>query len=171
MAESVTDIKYGCVFCLTGQEDAVVESLEAQNPGLAATSVFQMKPKKDEGITRRVTQRILPGYVYFQTKSDDPPNLRYIQDSIRLLEMTKGSWALSGMDEWFAKWIFAHHGVIGFSDATVVDNTVRMLSGPLKELEKYIVRVDKRSRGGQVALPFHDREVRMWLKFDLVGEH
>jgi len=168
MTEYAEDFKYGCVFCLTGQEDSVVESLEAQNPGLDATSVYQVKPKSEQGVIRKVTQRILPGYVYFRTKSDDPPDMRYIQDSIRLLEMTKGYWALSGMDEWFAKWVFVHHGVIGYSLADIVENRVRMLSGPLKELERYIVRVDKRARGGQVALPFHEREVRMWLKYDLV---
>ena len=152
------DYKYGCVFCMTGQEDSVIGSLEAQNPECYATSVSQTKWKTDQYGSRKVTQVIFPGYVYFQTKSNDPPDLRYIEQSIRLLETTKGSWTLSGMEAWFAKWIIEKHGVIGFSTATVIDNRAMMLSGPLKELEQYIIKVDKHHRGGLVALPFHDRE-------------
>jgi len=127
-------MRYGCVFCLSGEEASVIESLEAQNPGFTATSVSQTKWKSIPGGRYKETRIIFPGYVYFQTISSDPPDLRYIEKSIRLLATTKGSWTLTGMDEWFAKWIFKNHGVIGFSTATVIDNRARMLSGPLKDL-------------------------------------
>jgi transcription antitermination factor NusG len=162
-------IRYGCVFCLTGHEESVTESLEAQNPGLFATHVSQVKLHTVKGISNKVIKRILPGYVYFKTKSGNPPDLRYIQNAVRLLRPSSGNWALWGMDEWFAGWIFENHGVIGMSKARInAENRVEVVSGPLKTLENYIERVIRRDHCGQVALPFHDREVRIWLLYELV---
>jgi len=165
--EANTEIRYGCIFCLTGHESSVAESLEAQTPGLIATSVSQTKVKSVQGVSSVVNELIFPGYVYFQTKSQNPPDLRYIEDSIRLLETTKNSWTLTGMDAWFAKWIIDHHGVIGMSKAVRIDKWVEIISGPLHELKPYIRIVDKHRRRGLVVLPFHNREVRIWLKYEL----
>lgn len=159
---------YGCVFSLTGREVSVIESLEAQNPGLRATSVSQVKWKSAQGIKSKVVQITMPGYVYFQTKSSDPPNLRYIEDAIRLLTTTKNSWALTGMDAWFARWVLDNNGLIASSRAVLNNNRVEFLAGPLYDLREYVTKVDKRSRNGQVALPFHDREVTIWLAYELV---
>ena len=159
-------IRYGCVFCKTGREEAVVESLEAQNPGLSASYVSQIKRKTVQGITSTVQQITMPGYVYFQTNSFDPPYLKYVEDAIRLVRPSAGSWALMGMDAWFAKWVFENHGVIRFSKARLVDNRVQIMGGPLKDLEDCIVRIVKRERCAQVLLPFLDREVRIWLAFE-----
>ena len=167
--DPVIELRYGCIYCTSGQEETVIESLEAQNPGLTATYVSQIKWKSEQGLKSKIKQITMPGYVYFRTTSDDPPDLRYIQESNRLLEMTKGSWELTSMDEWFAKWVFDRHGVIGFSKAMLIDNLVTITDGPLKDLEKYIVRIVKRDRCGQVALPFHGRKVRFWLMFELTG--
>lgn len=165
-ANAIPKTRYGCVFCLTGHEDEVVHSLTSQNPGLKACSVSRIKCHTRDGVTAVVDQITLSGYVYFATEKTDPPDLRFIQDAIRLVYTTQFSWALSGMDEWFAKWVLDHGGLIGLSKATRVDNWVEFVSGPLFELKHYVKKVDKRHRGAQISLPFHDREVQMWLHYD-----
>ena len=162
-------VRYGCVFCVTGREESVAVSLEAQNHDLRASPVSQVKYKSFHGIKSTEQKIIMPGYVYFQTKSHKPPDLRYVEDSIRLLCPSEKNWALWGMDEWFAKWLFENHGVIGMSKARInAENRVEAVIGPLKILEDYIRRVDKRGHGAQVALPFYDREVLIWLPYELV---
>jgi len=146
--DPVKELRYGCVYCTSGQEGTVIESLEAQNPRLAATHVSQIKWKSEQGVKSKIKQITMPGYVYFRTTSDDPPDLRYIQESNRLLEMTKGSWTLTGMDAWFAEWVFENDGVIGVSQAKIADEKVKIVDGPLNELHNYIVKFDKHRRNG-----------------------
>jgi transcription antitermination factor NusG len=45
---------------------------------------------------------------------------------------------------------------------------VRIASGPLKDLEGYIVRIDKRNRSGQVMLMFNNRTVKVWLGYEMI---
>lgn len=166
---SEPSVRYGCVFCKTDREGSVAESMEAQNRSLKAAYVSQISHKSVQGIKSTVQQITMPGYVYFQTNSYDPPDLRFIQDSIRLLRPAGKSWTLWGWDEWFAKWIVENQGVIGMSKARInADNRVEAVHGPLKTLEAYMKRVDKHRRGAQVVLPFHDREVTLWLAYELV---
>ena len=162
-------LRFGCIFCVTGREESVAISLEAQNSGLRASPVSQIQHKSVQGIKSTVQKIIMPGYVYFQTKSHISPDLRYVEDSIRFLGPSETSWTLWGMDEWFARWLFENGGVIGMSKARLnARNRVEVVSGPLKTLENHIVRIDVRNRGGQVSLQFHDREVRIWLAYEIV---
>jgi len=130
-----SELRYGCVFCITGREESVAVSLEAQNPGLRVTFVSLLKWHTVEGIRNTEIRNIFPGYVYFKTGLYEPPDLQYIQDSVRLLETTKRSWILSGMDAWFAQWIFENHGMIGFSKAKLVDDLIEFIEGPLYDLK------------------------------------
>ena len=170
ITESISRIRYGCVFCITGRKESVAVSLEAQNPGLKATFVSLIKWHTVNGIREVETRLLFPGYVYFKTESSEPPDLLYIQDSVRLLETTKYSWILSGMDAWFAQWVFENHGVIGFSRAKLINNLIEFIEGPLYDLKMKgcLKKVDRRHGSALVVLPFHNREAKMWLMYDLV---
>lgn len=45
---------------------------------------------------------------------------------------------------------------------------IRIVSGPLKDMEGKIKRVDKRGCSGQVILSFHDKVVPVWLGFEII---
>lgn len=43
------------------------------------------------------------------------------------------------------------------------------MSGPLKDMEGKIRRVDRRGMSGQVVLSFCGKEIPVWLGFEMVG--
>ena len=70
----------------------------------------------------------------------------------------------------FARWLLGYDGLLSFSQAHREGDSIRILRGPLKDMEGRIVRVDKRGRSGQVLLNFNGREIAVWLGFELVEE-
>jgi transcription antitermination factor NusG len=72
------------------------------------------------------------------------------------------------LDERFARWVFSLNGLISLSKAYREGDRVKVISGPLKDLEGNILRVDKRNQSGQVAIMFNNRMVKTWLGFELV---
>lgn len=160
---------YGCVFCMTGKEDIVAGNIEKNCPGVRATMVRQVKRRTVKGITSLVTQTVFPGYVFLEAEPGNAHVFRIPGDgAYKLLTTSDRTWQLYGSDERFVRWVFARNGLIPLSKAYREGDRVRVISGPLKDLEGYILRVDKRNRSGQVALMFHNRTVKAWLGFELV---
>ena len=174
LSDQVTEpesmIRYGCVFCRTGREEAVARSLEGQRQDLFATPVYQVKHKSVQGVKSTEVHILLPGYVYFRTKRNDPPDPMYVEDAIRVLEHSGRKWQLIGQEAWFAQWIFENHGVIGLSKACRdEEGKTKIIEGPLKTLEAHIIKYDKRSRGCQIELDFCRGKACMWLAFEWVA--
>lgn len=160
---------YGCVFCVTGKEEVVAKGIACVCPGLRVTAAYQEKFKSVNGVKRKVKALMLPGYVFFETDADAEIVSRFPDSGIiRILTDGDRDWRLKGDDYEFARWLFANEGLLGFSAAYREGNQIRFLSGPLKDMEGMICRVDKRGRSGQVAVKFDGREIRLWLGFDLV---
>ena len=77
-------------------------------------------------------------------------------------------WQLQGEDERFVKWLFQYDGLLGFSQAYKENDRIRIISGPLKDMEGKIKQVDKRGKSGQVVLSFYGQEISVWLGFELI---
>ncbi len=160
---------YGCLFCATGKELAVARRIQAARDGVRAVAARQEKHKTVRGVKSRIEEIFLPGYVFFETDArmeslDWLPRL----DVIRVLHYGDKYWQLIGEDERFAKWLFKYDGVLSFSKAYKEGEQVRIVSGPLKDMEGYITKVDKRGRSGQVAVRFDSRVIKVWLGFEIV---
>lgn len=160
---------YGCIFCLTGAEDAVAGQLRLLAEVSEAFVVKKVQHKSEDGVKSHTERVMLPGYVFFRAdeSADGYRILRSIDSAIRLL--TYGShWALRGDDLTFAKWVFGHDGTLGLSKAYMAGDRVVIESGPLKELEGVIQKVDRHNRNGLVRIEFAGRQINVWLAFELV---
>ena len=160
---------YGCVFCVTGKEEIVANSIQKDCPGVHATAVRQVKRRTVSGSTTLVTQIAFPGYVFLEAE----PRNEYVfrvprQGVIKLLTTFDHAWQLYGSDERFARWVFSLNGLISLSKAYREGDRVKVVSGPLKDLEGSILRVDKRNQNGQISLMFNNRMVKTWLGFEFV---
>lgn len=89
-------------------------------------------------------------------------------DVLRILMENDQDWRLTGSDYEFAEWLFSYDGCISFSTAYREGDRIRIVSGPLKDMEGMISRIDKRRRSGQVTVKFNQRDVKLWLGFDLI---
>lgn len=160
---------FGCLFCLTGKECAVAEHIQQELPEVRAIAARQERHKSIHGKKTRTEVIMLPGYVFFKAPAEmEPANCFPKEGILRILTMDHGIWQLTGNDERFVDWLFRCNGLLEFSKAYKVGDQIRMISGPLKDMEGQIVRVDKRGRSGQVMLSFNGKNMLVWLGFDLI---
>lgn len=159
---------YGCFFCRTGQEVKLAQAAESRWPGMKACAVSALKRRSSEGVKTLNSEVMLPGYIFFETTEDCAPTAPFPEGILRLLTNLDGGFALSGQDEWFAKWVIGQNGEIGMSKAHRVGDHIQIQKGPLKDMEGYILRIDRRNRNGLVRLEVNGREIKAWLPFEIV---
>lgn len=169
MGEPLAGLAYGCCFCVSGREQQVAEHIRQALPGARALVAQQEKHKSMHGEKSRVQQVLFPGYVFFEAPADAQPALHLSGECvIRVLTTHDGVWQLAGRDEHFVRWLFRCDGLLGFSKAYKEGDSIRIISGPLKDLEGWITRMDKRGHSGQVVLRFGGKAVPVWLGFELL---
>ena len=160
---------YGCVFCITGKEALVAEQIEAACPGVCALTARWEKHKSGNGNKSKVQAILLPSYVFFRAPRGFVPYPGFPQENvIRILQTDRHVWQLTGADEQFARWLFSYDGLLSFSKAYREGERIRIVSGPLKDMEGSITKIDRRGRSGQVVLSFNGKPVSVWLGFDLL---
>ena len=148
--EKTPVMAYGCLFCITGREERVAEQIRSVCPEVQTTTMRQLKYRTHNGEKCLEESLLLPSYVFFRVDGKD--------------------WQLQGDDLLFVQWLFRQRGLLGVSQACQEGDRVRILSGPLKDLEGSVRRVDRRGRSGQVVLSFRGREISVWLGFEWVAK-
>ena len=170
--EQTQAISYGCLFCMTGKEQSVAEQIQAACPNVRAATMRQLKYKTCRKVKTREDVVLLPGYVFFEAPSIMEPAVVFpTQNVIRVLSTDNGIWQLQGEDERFVKWVFQYDGMLGLSQAYKEGDRIRIVSGPLKDMEGKIRRVDKRGMSGQVILSFCRRDIPVWLGFEMIANY
>lgn len=162
--------RYGCIFGKTGLEKEIARSIERLYPQLTARPVRQIKHRSVNGVKSLIETTALPGYVFVSVPSEccdiNLFDCARVPDAYRLLTDGEGNWPLCGSDRDFAQWIFEHDGLIGVSQAYQAGDRIELLSGPLKELEGYLVKMDRRGRNGLIEVYFCGQARKLWLAFD-----
>jgi len=163
-------VSYGCIFCLSGREDLVISNIRHTCENVRAMSLKIQKHMTKQGKKYSVFSPALPGYVFFEAPSREISLCeRFPKDGlVRILTNHLGDWRLQYRDEEFAKWVFQNNGTLCFSKAYQEGDRVKFLSGPLKEMEGCIRRIDRRGRSGQIEIKFDGKLVRVWLGFEWI---
>ena len=160
---------YGCAFCVTGKEQLVADRIQSACSEVHAVTMRQMKYRTQKGVKFREEAIVLPSYVFFKAPSYAEPVLQFPrQNLIRVLTLDDGRWQLTGEDKRFVQWLFQYDGLLGFSQAYREGDRIRIVSGPLKDMEGRVTRVDKRGCSGQVVLSFYGKNITVWLGFELI---
>ena len=163
-------IAYGCVFCITGKEQALADRIQSTCPNVQAITMRQMKYRTHKKVKTQEEAIVLPGYIFFKAPVDMEPSECFPrQDILRVLTPEKWHWQLMGEDEKFAHWLFQYNGLLDFSKAYREGDRIKIISGPLKDMEGQITRIDKRGCSGQVVLSFNGKSIPVWLGFELIG--
>ena len=167
--EQPQERSFGCLFCITGKEQSIVDQIQTSCPDVRATAMRQLKYRTCKKVKTQEEAILLPSYVFFEAPSTMEPSVEFPrQNIIRILSTDDGMWQLQGEDERFVKWLFQYDGLLGFSQAYKENDRIRIISGPLKDMEGKIKRVDKHGKSGQVVLSFYGKEISVWLGFELI---
>ena len=146
-----------CVFCRTGSELLVAESIRQRFPQLSALAPVKILPEKRAGQWHDQTKALLPGYVFVYSEDELPFDLRHkTRDLYMVLQYERGIRTLTGPDEEYAMWLLRHEGVIEPSKVLSVGSAITVLSGPMTDFGGKIVRLDKHKR-------------RAWVEFEFDG--
>ena len=158
-----------CLFCRTGRCDAVALALDRSLP-CRAISPKIVRRKWVSGKCLEEIRDCLPGYVfaYFDEPVADPGKL-WAQDGVlRLLGQREDGYLLQGEDLRFARMLLEKEGVIGIMKAYEEGDRIRLADTSLPGYSGEIVRVDRHRGRAQVLIRFDDREVKIWVGFDLI---
>lgn len=162
---------YGCIFCRTGNENLLAESLEKEYPGIRVFAAAKKRMRRQGKMLIEEQVPLFPGYLFFQADADlDVGNMIRREDVFRILCDSQGRWQLQGENAAFARALFEQDGVIGFSRAYYEGNRIRITDGMLKMYEGRILRVNRRSNTAQVSVGIAGQEVSLWLGFELINK-
>ena len=161
-----------CLFCCVGYERKVAEAITKNHESLMAFPVLQEKHQSKNGIRTLVKQVMLPGYVFIYTNEEMPMGqILCNSKALRFLKDTEGACELSDNNLEYAKWVLEYNGLITCSKAVRLGSRVKVVDGPLKDYEGYIMEISKKNRNGRVEMTFMGRSINVWLPFEWVEEH
>ena len=115
---------------------------------------------------------LIKGYVFiYVPKNYDIRYIRSDNNPYKILKWQIELGKLFGDDLAYAEWVLQQDGLIGVSKAIKVNQKVKIVDGPLAELEGYIVKYDPRNRNCLVELHFMNREIKTWLPFEYTDQN
>lgn len=162
---------YGCIFCRTGNEQLLIQSLEKEHSGIRVISASKKRMRRQGKMLIEEQVPLFPGYLFFCAEEEfDSRMLIYKEDIFRILHDSEGCWQLRGEDEAFARALFEQDGVIGLSRAYYEGDRIRIVEGMLKMYEGRILRVNHRSHTAQVCVGVAGQEVTVWLGFEVIDK-
>ncbi len=160
-----------CLFCASGQESKLMEKLKRDGYKPLAPQMARWKPVK--GKLRRVTCRLLPGYVFFD--SETMPNwlgIYSFPSVLKILEYGDGARALRGSDLEFVAWLKRYDGMLEISRVVQAGSKLAFIDGPLKDMAGRVVKVNKNRKQVQVALGDEGSLMRtVWCSIEYVEEN
>jgi transcriptional antiterminator NusG len=128
--------------------------------------------EKKQGIRKEVIKRMFPGYVLVETDKiyefyckvrGVPHILKFLRDNFDFLEVRVEEISqilhMTNQD-----------GLIGISQAFVINDKIKVTKGPLSGREGIIQKIDKRKGRAKVEFSIHDNKLLIDLGIDIIDK-
>lgn len=170
-------MKAYCLYCKTGSEEKLVYLLKKDmrdylNMELDVIFPTRIMNQRKRGVWKKVVQPLLPGYMFLYLPDEVPFPIFIIKqerDAYKVLRYSDGSLELKDADLQYANWVYNHGGLL--KPSTVVykeGNLVKVLDGPLKDMEGKIVKLDRHHKRVVVGFMFAGKERRVNLSVEVI---
>ena len=158
-----------CLFSMTGSETQLARELNYLNEECIAMPFLRVKRTREAGKGILVQEPLLQGYVFIFVPSEgDVSMLRRGEVAYRILGRNENEGALTGEDLEYAKWVLKQQGILDISKAIEVNDRVKIISGPLLDLQGSIIGFSKRKQNYHVQFEMMGHEVDVWLPYELI---
>lgn len=158
-----------CLFGLSGNEIKLANELNRLYEDCLALPFMRMVHKSRNGEKFMEQDAILKGYVFLYLPCEtEIASIKIINCAFRILKREDERTALSGVDRHYAEWILSLGGLIGLSKALRIGENVKIIEGPLLDVEGSIVKYSKKNRNCLVEINIVGRQLSIWLPFDWV---
>ena len=159
-------------YAMDCSETELAEVLNSSYDELYALVLKRMIHRSDHGRKWDEESLLIRNYVFIYLPKDyDVKDIRTNSCSFRILKWKIDNGKLYGDDYAYAKWVLEQNGLIGVSKAIKVNEKVKIVAGPLQELEGFIVEYSKRNRNCCVELEFMNQKIRTWLPFEWTDQN
>jgi len=119
--------------------------------------------------TVKELRSIIPGYVFFENNCEPDWNeickYKHIYYPLQYNDNQK---KLKDNDLYFVNWLKGCNGKINISKAMEIGNKIKFINGPLLELEKNIVKINKRQKCAGIKLEGEKINNLIWLSYELM---
>lgn len=160
---------YGCIHVKVGYETDVARMIATIYPEVEAYAILRIKHRRCNGVRSYSNDVMVPGYILFFANVDTQVSKFLTVANVNsVLKYDECDWHLRGDDLLFSEWIFKNEGLIGVSSAFMENDKIKIIDGPLKQIEGKIIRINKRSRNAQVILGFKQQDFNVWLPFEWI---
>lgn len=157
------DWHYGCLFCRTGEERTVAGHVNHRVAGVEAVVPTRTRRKTVAGKVMEDEVQLLPGYIFFRTKSDEKPyQLTRITNVLKLLEYDNLSWELVDSDRAFAEFLF-DSDLLQPPHVTFIDGRLHFLDSFLYGHDDAVTRVNRRKKTAEARLELHG--LTFWIGY------
>ena len=157
-----------CIFCETSQENKVETLL--RKLGYKVISALVERNAVKNGKLVKELRSVIPGYVFFENNTEpdwiEICKSKYIYYPLHYPDNQK---KLKDNDLNFIKWLNGNNGKINISKAMKIGNKIRFIDGPLMELEKYIVKINKGQKCAGIKLQGEKINNIIWLSYELAA--
>lgn len=157
------DWRYGCLFCRTGTEGAVVNCIRRMLDGVEAVAPMRTRRKTVAGRVVEDEVQLLPGYVFFRTRSEETPfRLTRITNVLKLLVYDNLSWELVDGDREFAEFLF-DNSLFQPPHVAFIDGRLHFKDSFLYGHDDAVTRVNRRKKTAEVRLEIHG--LTFWIGY------
>ena len=154
-----------CLFCESTKENNVEAFLKGL--GFNVVSALVERNVYKNGKWKKELRSIIPGYVFFENDCEPDWDKIYGNKHIYYpLQYSDKSKFLKENDLNFIKWLKRNNGTIKISKTLRVGKRIKILEGPLKELEGKIVKINKRQKCAGVKIDGEGIKNIIWLSYE-----
>lgn len=158
-----------CFHVLQGQELNIADEINNNYDYSIATPLTKMSHRSRKGYKYDVQEVLLSGYVFcFLPKDRDVFKIKSSKNYIKVLDWKNDDGRLYGKDREYADWILEVEGFLTVSEAIKINGKVKIINGPLKNLEGNIIEYSKHNRNCKIEIKLLNQTINAWLPFDWV---
>ncbi len=159
-------------FTLSGKEEDLAEELNGKYEDIYCLVLRRMVHRSDHGRKWDEEDVLIKGYVFIYVPSNyDIRLIRSDNNPYKILKWQLDLGKLFGDDLAYADWVLKQDGLIGVSKAVRINQKIRIVEGPLAQLEGYIVKYSPRNRNCLVEIEFMNQTIRTWLPFEYTDQN
>jgi transcriptional antiterminator NusG len=154
-----------CLFCETSYEGRVETFL--RNNGFNVISALVERNIYKNGKLVKEKRSIIPGYVFFEDNKepdwDKICEFKHIHYPLHYMDKSK---SLKKNDLDFVNWLKRNNGLVKISKVMDIGKKIKIIEGPLKELEGNIVKINKKQKCIGVKIDGDGINNIIWLSYE-----
>ncbi len=158
-----------CLFTLEGLETKIADELNKRYEYCLVSPLLKMAHRSKKGVKYDVQEVLLGGYLFVYLPIDR--KVYYLKSDnyyFKVLSKDNDNGKLVGKDLEYADWVLSQEGVLSVSEAIRIDGKVKIVGGPLKNLEGQIVEYSKKNRNCCIEIELMSQKIKTWLPFDWI---